>query len=47
MFTNVVTNPENALTSPAANKLENSHSGSSFLRYQSQPIAQPLMKQHT
>jgi hypothetical protein len=46
MFTNVVTNPENALTSPAANKLVNNHSGSSFLAYQSQLIAQPLKKQH-
>jgi hypothetical protein len=45
-FTNVVINPENALSSPAENKLVNNHSGSSFLRRQSQQIAIPLMRQH-
>lgn len=47
MFTNVVTNPENALTSPAKNKLVNSHSTSFFLMRQSQRVARPFSMLHT
>jgi len=46
-FTKVVTNPENALTSPAKNKFWNSQSCSFFLTFQSQAVTKKLRKQHT